>query len=513
MASRLYFRPRMVRLLCLLLALIATALATAHPARAIDLTAGTEAELNAAIVAVNAAGAGTHTITLTADITLTDWSTKFDNPAATVIIIDGDGHTIDGGGNDTESILYIAAGTTARVRDVTLTNARASEGGGILNAGTLTVESSHITANEASIAGGGIYSTGQLTIIDTTISDNSAIDYGGGIALAGEVMGLTMQNSTLAGNEAHGAGGGLIAVNGQAQVIVLTNVTFDGNLSANGAGGAEFFAGDGGELTVTISNSRLVNNAGYHGALSIDSSGVAEVTVSGSTVGGNRSTAADGLTRSAGGGIYAMARTGGTTLLTLFNSTVSGNSTDRAGGGLLVAADGSEARTRANVVYSTLANNTAGAGGDGIHTMTANGGVASVLLSATIITNGLGAGPDCARPSGAIISNGFNLASDDTCFPIEDEDSDLIASEAGLLPLALNAPGTTPTHALSVVSPARDRIPPGGLGCGTAISADQRGVARPQPAGGRCDIGAFERRPGETPEFRGYLPLARGSGQ
>lgn len=502
---------RLGLLLTLILCLLA--LLPAGPARAADLTAGTEAELNAAIAAVNAAGAGTHTITLSADIILTDWSTPFDNPAATAIILDGAGHTIDGGGSDNESILSVAAGTTARVRDITLTNAQASAGGGILNEGTLTVEGSHITANEASLAGGGIYSTGQLTIIDTTISDNSARNYGGGIVLEGEATGLTMQNSTLSGNEAGYAGGGLHAINYQAQVIVLTNVTFSGNHSAYGAGGAQFFAGDGHELTVTITNSRLVNNAGYHGALWIDSSGVAEVTVSGSTVAGNRSTAADGLTLAASGGIYATAQPGGTTSLTLFNSTVSGNSTGRAGGGLLVAANGGA--VGANVVYSTLAENTAAAGGGGIHTTAANGGVASVRLAASIITNGLGAGPDCAAPGvgAAIISTGFNLAGDDTCFPDEDDDSDLIASAVELLPLALNAPAMTPTHALSVTSPALDRIPRGGLGCGTAISADQRGVARPQPTGGRCDIGAFERRPGETPEFRMYLPGVWGSSQ
>lgn len=499
---------RLGRLFTLSLCLLA--LLQAGLARAADLTAGTEAELNAAIAAVNAAGAGTHTITLTADISLTGWSTPFDNPAATVITLDGDGHTIDGGGNDNESILSVAAGTTARVRDVTLTNGRASVGGGILNQGTLTVEGSHITANEATIAGGGIFSTGQLTIIDTTISDNLAVDYGGGIALEGEATALTMRNSTLAGNEARGEGGGLMAVNNQPQTIVLTNVTLDGNLSAHGAGGAQFFAGDVGELTVTISSSRLVNNAGYHGALGIDSSGVAEMTVSGSTVAGNRSTAADGLTLAASGGIYATAQPGGTTLLTLFNSTVSGNRTGRAGGGLLVTADGGAAR--ANVVYSTLANNTAATGGGGIHTAASNNGIASVLLSASIITNGPGPGPDCARPSGAIISNGFNVVSDGTCL-LRPQESDQPAANAWLLPLDVYAPGTMPTHALSIVSPALDRIPHGGLGCGMAISADQRGVARPQPAGGRCDSGAFERRPGETPEFRMYLPGVGSSSQ
>lgn len=57
------------------------------------------------------------------------------------------------------------------------------------------------------------------------------------------------------------------------------------------------------------------------------------------------------------------------------------------------------------------------------------------------------------------------------------------ALAAILSPLALNAPGTTRTHALPPGSPAIDAG-------GTTCSSDQRGVARPQ--GSACDAGAFE---------------------
>ena len=53
-------------------------------------------------------------------------------------------------------------------------------------------------------------------------------------------------------------------------------------------------------------------------------------------------------------------------------------------------------------------------------------------------------------------------------------------------PLAQNG-GYTPTHALLVGSPAID------AGTNTGCPAtDQRGISRPQPAGGTCDIGAYE---------------------
>ncbi len=128
-----------------------------------------------------------------------------------------------------------------------------------------------------------------------------------------------------------------------------------------------------------------------------------------------------------------------------------------------------------------------------------------VHLSASIITNGAGAGPDCARPSGSILSDGYNLAGDGTCFLTQA--SDLPAGNAGLLPLALNAPGNTPTHALGDSSPALDHIPTGALGCGAAVAADQRGAARPQPAGGACDIGAYERAAVVT-THQLFLPVA-----
>ena len=52
--------------------------------------------------------------------------------------------------------------------------------------------------------------------------------------------------------------------------------------------------------------------------------------------------------------------------------------------------------------------------------------------------------------------------------------------------------GPTVTHALLPVSAAIDAIPWGTNGCGTTLYHDQRWQARPQPAGGRCDIGAYE---------------------
>jgi hypothetical protein len=83
----------------------------------------------------------------------------------------------------------------------------------------------------------------------------------------------------------------------------------------------------------------------------------------------------------------------------------------------------------------------------------------------------------------------------------------LPAAYAGLLPLALNAPGTSATHALGPGSQALDRIPLGGSGCGTVMSADQRDEPRPEGEGGLCDIGAYEKGPFDPISYDLYLPL------
>ncbi len=465
------------------------------------LTAADEAGLNFAIACANIARAGTHTITLTADFTLSTDTRRFSNAAVTEIILDGNGHTIDAGGIG--PIVMIESDTTVRVRDITLTNAQYSA---VTNLGTLTIENSQLI-NNAGNSGAGVESETDATIIDCTFTGNSA-SYGGAVALRTQNSPATLiiRNSTITNNEAQFSGGGVYVISHDlsAANITLDNVTIDGNRSTNGTGGLDLGASEGGELTANIVASRIVNNTGKRGGLGIIALGSAEVTLAGSTVAGNKSNAHSGIgVESSAGGVYVRANDSGTTALTIVNSTLSGNTTPRAGGGLLVTANGGTART--TVSYSTLADNTSATGGGGIHTATDGSGTATVTLSATIVTNGAGAGPDCARPSGSILSNGYNLAGDGTCFLTQT--GDLPASAAGLLPLALNAPGTTPTHALSDSSPALDRIPTGALGCGAAVAADQRGAARPQPAGGACDIGAYEQQGAGEIQYRLLLPM------
>ena len=134
-------------------------------------------------------------------------------------------------------------------------------GGGIYNTGTLTINRTTIAANSAggftAAGGGGIYNRGKLTINASTLNGNSAnssstacgspcTSNGGGIDSGGTVE---INNSTLAGNVTilHGnwqrEGGGIVS----SGILSIHNSTVSGNLG--GIVGA-----------VTLQNSIVANN-------------------------------------------------------------------------------------------------------------------------------------------------------------------------------------------------------------------------------------------------------------
>ncbi|MGL5194261.1 MAG: DUF4347 domain-containing protein, partial [Chroococcales cyanobacterium] len=125
------------------------------------------------------------------------------------------------------------------------TEPHGSDGGGISNAGTLTLNQSTITGNRADDDGGGINNVGTLTVIESSISNNFAQDEGGGIRHTGK-QDLTVIGSTINHNEAGTQGGG-IQNNGSTAVIY--NSTISNNSAADDGGG--FY--NTGDLTVNHS--------------------------------------------------------------------------------------------------------------------------------------------------------------------------------------------------------------------------------------------------------------------
>ncbi|NND03339.1 MAG: hypothetical protein HKN91_11185, partial [Acidimicrobiia bacterium] len=161
------------------------------------------------------------------------------------------------------STVTIAGGVTGAVIDgVAISGGLAEQGGGIFNAGDLTLRQVDVYDNnvEGLVAeGGGIYSSGSLTIDQTAIRFNSA-DVGmggaggGGVYIASGTFDAT--NSSISTNSIIdiGAGPGLMTVGG---TTTLTNVTIAFNDAY--AGGALLNAG----ATVTLQNTLLGGNTSF----------------------------------------------------------------------------------------------------------------------------------------------------------------------------------------------------------------------------------------------------------
>jgi hypothetical protein len=225
--------------------------------------------------------------------------------------------------------------------DMTITNGQATDGGGIYNEGTLTLDHSTVISNAATgdydCCGGGISNEGTLTLDHSTVISNTATgdDYGYGGGIDNYYGTVTLINgSIVSGNEAigddGGYGGGILndAYYGSA-TLTLTDSTVSGNLAYGDyygyGGGIDNWYG-----TVTLNNSIVSDNeatgwvcddgddGGYGVGGGIDNY-EGTVTLTDSTVSDNWATSDY---ESYGGGI-ANYYDGATLRLT--NSTVSGN--------------------------------------------------------------------------------------------------------------------------------------------------------------------------------------------
>ena len=341
-------------------------------------------------------------------------------------------------------VFNITSGTVA-ISGVTIRNGDiAGNGGGLLNAASLTLNSSTVSGNAASSSGGGIYNTGTLTLTDSWVGGNTAL-FGGGIF---NVIGtLTLVNTIITGNATGATGGGLH--NDSGGTLTLTNSTVSGN-TTNSIGGG--ILNDAGTLVAT--NSTITSN-----------------------------------TANDGGGIYNFSGT-----QTLTNSTVSGNTASASGGGIYNSSD------TMTLINSTVTDNVVETGsGGGIR----NIGTFAELVNTIIAVNSAASpGPDCF---GSPTSLGYNLIGDDTDCDYTAATGDLVTADPLLGPLQDNG-GDTETHALLAGSPAIDAIPVADCNDtdGVPVTADQRGVTRPQ--GPDCDMGSYELEPViEATSFRALL--------
>jgi hypothetical protein len=135
------------------------------------------------------------------------------------------------GGGISSSVSYL------NLTNVDLVNNKAHRGGGLNAGGTLVIEDSLISGNEASAVGGGIHIRygSHLYLTNVDLIDNKAENQGGGLSwFNGREGTLTIHNSLVSGNEAR-SGGGIHATS--SNDLVLTNVTLINNTALRRGGG------------------------------------------------------------------------------------------------------------------------------------------------------------------------------------------------------------------------------------------------------------------------------------
>ena len=318
-------------------AALRTAVATADT----DVAAGTSATI------LFAASLDGDTITLNQPLEL--------KAGSGTVTIDGGGLiTISGGGYTQLFRVDSNAQVVLNGLSIEDGNAYGGSGGGIANAGTLTINNSTLsgsTAGNNSGSGGAIDNTGNLTLTNVIVTGNSAGTSGGGID--NEQGGtLSMTNVTFSGNSSPTGGG----VNNAGTMTIL-GATFSGNKAGGSSGNGGGIDNSG---TLTLTNANLTGNSASGGGGGICNGGL--MTVTGSTIENNTASYIAGginnigtmtVTNSTvagnyaylGGGIYNGNYWGLSGALTLTGDTITSNFADYGAGGGIYMANGSYSST------------------------------------------------------------------------------------------------------------------------------------------------------------------------
>jgi hypothetical protein len=304
-----------------------------------------------------------------------------------------------------------------------------------------------------------VIGAGDLTL-QNIILTNGNFGNGGGIFNEGKTR---LENVTITNSKADGGSGGAIYNKGELQI---TGGIFSGNQATMNGGG--IYNANG---TVTLQNLTIMDNQAANGAGVYQSGG--------STTIGNSLFHRNGSTNH-GGGVYNVSGA-----LSLTNVTFSGNIASY-GGGLY----NSDQSIHMNVTYYL---NQADIGG-AIFNSAGSNQLTNTILAGSLSRDATSDSLNCDNAGTAVASNGYNLASDNSCALTNTADQP--ATDPILGPLQDNG-GTTYTHDLLPGSPAIDA----GTDAGCPAT-DQRG--KPRPLGASCDIGAVEY--GEV-LYAIYLPM------
>jgi hypothetical protein len=355
------------------------------------LTQAIESSNNHSVVGSCTQGTGTDTIvlpakstqTLTTGISTVDYgATGLPTIASTSnITIEGNGSKISRKSKTAFRLITVASGGTLTLKHATLSGGSADKGGAIgVFGGSLYIEDCTITGNTAKYYGGGIYIYDGIATIDpTTISKNTA-RVGG--AIMSFYSSLTISNSTITGNRASYGGG----IANQAGTLVIEDNSIISKNSANYGGGINNLAVGKSpnppardskveiHASTITGNKSVGGNSGGYGAGIFSNGEQAEVDVlEGSVISKNISGAGGG------GGIANIAGE-----VHVYDSTVTGNKTVFAGGGIFSFHPDFVGTNEVKVNNSTISSNVASIyGGGGIFVQ--NGPL--TLIESTISSN------------------------------------------------------------------------------------------------------------------------------
>ena len=165
------------------------------------------------------------------------------------VTLDATGHSITISGSNNVGVFSVDPGIHLTLRNFTIANGRAQDGGGINNnGGIVTAADCAFSSNVAVGAANGIdahggaiynYNGGTLILTCSTFVTNRATGGTGSTGTSGGGSGIPGGPGGTGGN---GSGGGICNNGG---TVAITNCTFSGNQSSGGSGGTGGHGGDG----------------------------------------------------------------------------------------------------------------------------------------------------------------------------------------------------------------------------------------------------------------------------
>jgi CSLREA domain-containing protein len=219
-------------------------------------------------------------------------------------LVSGNSAGVYGGG------LHNAWDSLLTVLDSEIMTNTATTGGGVTNQGTLALQDTLVSHNQASFNGGGIANGSRMAITRAMIADNQAEEYAGGIFAGGAWVGI-IRDSTIIFNSAPLGAGVYADYNG----VIITSTTIFSNTASMDGGGVYANA------SVTMTNATVSSNSAMGAGGGIYQTDLAGIVtrLNNVTIANNTADADDDGTGDAGG-VYV---NGG--ILTTSNSIMAGN--------------------------------------------------------------------------------------------------------------------------------------------------------------------------------------------